>query len=110
MPSDNSSEIKRLKGLPYRREILPQDDGTWFARIVEFPGCMTVGATREDANTMLDDAMTEWLSVMLEDKSEIPSPLELSIAHIERDERNPKVPHEDLPGGTELRWSVSYWS
>ncbi|HEY1978403.1 MAG TPA: type II toxin-antitoxin system HicB family antitoxin [Candidatus Baltobacteraceae bacterium] len=61
-------QIQKILARPYRREFRQDDDGSWFARIVEFPGCMTVGATREEADQMLDDAAVNWLTVMLEDR------------------------------------------
>jgi antitoxin HicB len=67
--------IAAIKRRPYLRELLPEDDGTWFARIVEFPGCMTEGENPADAVAMLDDAMTAWLHVKIEDGDPIPEPL-----------------------------------
>lgn len=67
-------EIAEIKAKPYARELIQDSDGSWFAKIVEFPGCMTVGDTQEDALHMLDDAMTGWLRVMLEDGDPIPAP------------------------------------
>ena len=52
------------------------EDGTWFARIVEFPGCMTEGDTQAEALEMLDDAMKGWIQVQIAEKNPIPEPLE----------------------------------
>jgi predicted RNase H-like HicB family nuclease len=68
-------EIKEIVARPYTRELIRNSDGTWFARIVEFPGCMTEGATKEAALTELDDAMNAWLEAKLEDRDPIPEPL-----------------------------------
>lgn len=69
---DAIAEIKRR---PYHWELVPEEGGTWFARIVEFPGCMTSGAASAgEAVAMLDDAMSGWLQVMLEDGDAIPNP------------------------------------
>src|SRR5450755_3689178 len=70
--TDVLAEVERLKALPYTRELLPNEDGTWFARIIEFAGCMTEGDTQAEALGMLDDAMTDWLTVKLEDGNPIP--------------------------------------
>lgn len=67
-------QIKAIKLRPYRRELIPEADGTWFIRIAEFPGCMSVGDTPEEAMSMIDDAMSEWLQVKLEDGDSIPDP------------------------------------
>jgi antitoxin HicB len=69
------SEIQRYIDRPYTRELIREDDGSWFARIVEFPGCMTVGETREEALAMLDDAMASWLEAKLEEHEAIPEPM-----------------------------------
>jgi predicted RNase H-like HicB family nuclease len=66
--------IVAIKAQGYRRELIPEDDGTWFAHVVEFPGCITTGATPQEALEMLDDAMAGWLRAMLEDGEAIPAP------------------------------------
>ncbi len=68
------AEVERLAAQPYRRELLPNEDGSWFARIVEFPGCMTEGESPTEAIENLDDAMRSWISVKLEDGESIPPP------------------------------------
>ena len=68
------AEIEAIVRAPYRRELLPNEDGTWFARIGEFPGCMTEGDTQADALAMLDDAMREWLRAGIEEGHPIPPP------------------------------------
>ena len=52
-------------GLPYSLEFIP-DDG-WFVAVPEMPGCMSVGDTKEDAQTMIRDAIEGWIGVCLED-------------------------------------------
>jgi antitoxin HicB len=73
--TDIPAQVARLMALPYTRELLPNEDGTWFARIVEFPGCMTEGDTKSAALEMLDEAMADWLTAKLEDGDPIPQPL-----------------------------------
>ena len=67
-------QIYEILQRPYTREFIQEDDGSWFARIVEFQGCMTVGETREEADQMLDDAALGWLEVALKDGDPIPPP------------------------------------
>jgi predicted RNase H-like HicB family nuclease len=67
-------EIAEIKQRPYARTLVREDDGSWFISIPEFPGCTSAGATVEEALVMIDDAMTGWLAVMLEDGEPIPSP------------------------------------
>jgi antitoxin HicB len=67
-------EVQHYITLPYTRELVREDDGTWFARVLEFPGCMTVGETQQEALEMLDDAMAAWVRARLEDREKIPAP------------------------------------
>ena len=59
--------------LPYTIEIIP-DQGAWFARIKELPGCMTQADSFEDLGEMIKDAMRSWLEVALEMGQTIPEP------------------------------------
>ena len=69
------SEARRYLRMPYTRELVREDDGSWFARILEFPGCMTVGDTQEEALVMLDDAMVTWIEAKLRDREPVPEPM-----------------------------------
>jgi len=60
--------------LPYRREYVRNEDGTWFGRIAEFPGCITEGDTEAEAAANLTDAMRAWLEAQCEDRAPIPPP------------------------------------
>jgi predicted RNase H-like HicB family nuclease len=42
--------------LPYVIELIPDEDGYWFASIPLLKGCMTQGESREEALVMLDEA------------------------------------------------------
>jgi antitoxin HicB len=65
--------IEEYMALPYTIEIIPDED-TFFVRIKELDGCMSVGKTKADSLSMIEDAMHEWLSVAIEDGIEIPLP------------------------------------
>jgi predicted RNase H-like HicB family nuclease len=65
--------VEEYMALPYTIEITP-DEGSYFVKIKEFEGCMSVGNTKADAMAMIEDAMREWLAVALEDKLDIPLP------------------------------------
>jgi predicted RNase H-like HicB family nuclease len=67
-------KIEEIKARPYQRNLVPENDGTWFISIAEFPGCISVGDTPEEAMEMIDDGMTQWLRVMIEDGDTIPEP------------------------------------
>ena len=64
--------------LPYTIEITPSrdDDGIegYVAQVKELPGCVSQGATIEEAAASVRDAMEGWLSIALEDHREIPEP------------------------------------
>jgi antitoxin HicB len=70
-----SGTASNIIGQPYVRELVKNEDGTWFARVVEFPGCMTEGDTSEEALANLEEAMIGWVEVRLEDGDSIPSPV-----------------------------------
>jgi antitoxin HicB len=66
---------KTLKGylaLPYSIELLPDEDGFWFARIPLLKGCMTQGSSRIEALEMIDEAKLAWLQTALEHGLKIP--------------------------------------
>ncbi|MEO6836197.1 MAG: type II toxin-antitoxin system HicB family antitoxin [Candidatus Tumulicola sp.] len=69
-----TEEVKEILNRPYTRELVKNEDGTWFARVVEFTGCMTEGDTSEAALESLEDAMAAWIEVHLEDNDPIPMP------------------------------------
>jgi len=65
--------VKEYMKLPYTIEITP-DDGSFFVKVRELEGCISVGETKAEALEMIEDAMREWLAVALEDNLEIPLP------------------------------------
>jgi predicted RNase H-like HicB family nuclease len=60
--------------LPYPIELIPDEDGFWFAQIPLLPGCMTEGSSREEALEMLDEAKELWLETALDRGIHIPEP------------------------------------
>ena len=60
--------------LPYTIELIREDETTWFARVVELPGCMTEGDSAPDAVAMIQDAMAGWIELALADGRPIPQP------------------------------------
>ncbi len=89
-----AAELERYLALPYTRELVPEDDGTWYARVLELPGCMTVGNTQVEALDNLDDALTAWIEAKLEDHESIPEPAaDFSGRFVVR---VPKTLHRDL--------------
>jgi predicted RNase H-like HicB family nuclease len=68
-----NKSVEELMKLPYTVEITP-DDGSYFAKIKELEGCMTVGDTMAEALAMIEDAKLAWLTAAVEDGIEIPLP------------------------------------
>ncbi len=60
--------------LDYTVQLKRNADNTWFAKIVELPGCMTEGDTPEQALKMIRDAERAWLKSALADRAPIPEP------------------------------------
>ncbi|GIK66868.1 MAG: hypothetical protein BroJett018_46620 [Chloroflexota bacterium] len=60
--------------LPYAIELIPDEDGYWFAQIPLLPGCMTQGPSREEALNMLDEAKVLWLETALAENIPISEP------------------------------------
>ncbi len=60
--------------LPYTLEIKP-DDGVWFVKVKELPGCMTEVETWAEIPDAIEDAKRLWLSLALDRGRPIPEPL-----------------------------------
>ena len=57
--------------LPYTIELIREDETTWFARVVELPGCMTEGDSAPDAVAMIQDAMAGWIELAMHEDAPI---------------------------------------
>jgi predicted RNase H-like HicB family nuclease len=51
---------------PYARVLVPEEGGGFSARILEFPGCIAEGETRDEALEALERAAESWLEVALD--------------------------------------------
>ena len=69
-----ATEVERRLGLSYTIEVRADEDGSWFAKVKELRGCLTVGGSRHEALEMLDDAMRAWMWAAVEDNAPIPDP------------------------------------
>ena len=67
-------DLNYYLSLPYTIQITREDETTWFARVVELPGCMTEGDTPEEAADLILDALAGWIEIALEDGRPIPEP------------------------------------
>jgi antitoxin HicB len=69
-----TKDLNYYLSLPYPIELIPDEDGFWFARIPLLEGCMTNGDTREEALHMIDEAKSLWLETALQVGKTIPEP------------------------------------
>jgi antitoxin HicB len=72
-------KIEEYLKRPYHIEMVYDNAGEasgWFARVLEFPGCMTQTNTFEELGPMIQDAMYSWIEIGLEDGQPIPEPFE----------------------------------
>jgi antitoxin HicB len=70
----SNKSLEYYMSLPYPIELIPDEDGYWFAQIPLLQGCMTQGASREEALQMLDEAKEIWLEQQLLHSQPIPEP------------------------------------
>ena len=61
---------------PYGRVVIPEDDGSFRAEIVEFPGCIAVGDTAAEALANLERVADSWLQATLAKGLHVPEPIE----------------------------------
>lgn len=60
---------------PYARILIPEDDGTYTADMLEFPGCHAEGNTAPEAIENLEEAAAAWIDAAIEQGQEIPLPM-----------------------------------
>jgi predicted RNase H-like HicB family nuclease len=59
---------------PYTRIIIPDDDGSYAAEILEFPGCRAQGNSPDEAINNLNEAAISWIETCKENGFSIPEP------------------------------------
>jgi predicted RNase H-like HicB family nuclease len=62
--------------LPYSRLVIPEDDGTFRAEVLEFSGCLATGDTAVEALSAIEEAALEWLVAAMSQGQKIPEPAE----------------------------------
>lgn len=70
-PKFDAEEILKR---PYTRLIVPDDDGSYRAEILEFPGCIATAETEEEAVRALREVAMSWLASMDASGRAIPDP------------------------------------
>jgi predicted RNase H-like HicB family nuclease len=68
--------LEHYGSLLYSIELIPDQEGVWFASIPLLPGCMTEGDSRQHALEMLDEAFALWIETALAQGIAIPEPTE----------------------------------
>jgi predicted RNase H-like HicB family nuclease len=70
-PSTPSDYLKQ----PYCRVVIPDHEtGTYTARVMEFPGCVTQGDSIAQAHERLERAAEDWIRAALDSGQDIPRP------------------------------------
>ncbi len=82
--------------LPYTIQLRQYEDGTFFAEVVELPGCMTEADSAEEALEMIREAMAGWIEVALAEGISIPEPAADAEYSGRFLVRAPKSLHRDL--------------
>lgn len=59
---------------PYSRILIPDENGSFSAEILEFPGCFAEGNTPDEAIRNLSEAAKSWIEASLAQGQEIPEP------------------------------------
>ena len=67
-------DLKYYMELQYPFILEQDDDGSYFIKFPDFPGCMTCGATVEETIEMGKDARKCWIESALQDGAFIPEP------------------------------------
>ena len=77
MMADTSKTPNEYLKAPYCRVVIPDHEtGTYTARVMEFPGCVTQGDTIVQAHERLERAAEDWIRAALDLGQTIPSPAE----------------------------------
>jgi predicted RNase H-like HicB family nuclease len=64
-----------LLNRPYSRILIPEEDGTYTADMLEFSGCHAEGDTAAEAIKNLEEAAAEWIDAAIDQGQEIPPPM-----------------------------------
>ena len=77
--TDEQRGIEYYMQLPYSillHQVEDEGQKYWMAEIPELPGCRSHGSTVEDAVRSVEEAKKDWILDSLEEKEEIPIPVE----------------------------------
>ncbi len=74
-PKDYDERVLDLLWADWTIELHRYEDGTFYAGVVELPGCMTEAGSAPEAVDALEEARAEWLSAAIEQGLAIPRPM-----------------------------------
>jgi len=69
---------------PYHRIFIREDGGGYSASVLELEGVFGAGATVEEANQTLEEAMADWIAFEFERGNAIPEPIETDVLPLSR--------------------------
>ncbi len=79
--------------------VQPRGDGSWFASVVELPGCMATGATKEEAVARVREAFHDYAALLERHGARLEHDRELDPAtFVARDAPEPMSYPEDFSG------------
>lgn len=87
--------------LPYTIKLTPMENGGYFAKVEELPGCMSEGPTKEKALENIEEAKELWFEAAIEDGYNIPLPEEMENYSGKFVVRLPKYLHRRLSNQAE---------
>jgi len=79
--SDQKKDIEYYLNLSYPVQLTHQcddDDEYWIAEVLDLPGCVSDGATPDEAVENVEDAKHLWIETQIEDGLEVPEPTHTS--------------------------------
>ena len=91
--------VEEYLKLPYTIEVIfdkGENYSGWFARIIEWPGCMTQADTFQELGDMIQDAIRAWVETAIEENQEIPEPRPVEEYSGKFIVRVPKSLHREL--------------
>jgi len=62
--------------LPYGRVVVPEEDGSFRAEIVEFPGCIATADSSSEALQRLEGVAESWLQSVIDRGQNVPEPMD----------------------------------
>ncbi len=92
---ESHKDLAYYMSLPYE-VVVKRDEGGWFARVPDLPGCMTHSETFEELLPLIKDAKRGYIEVSLEHGDPIPEPRTLDSYSGKVNLRMPKSLHRDL--------------